>query len=182
VNIICNNCIGAMIYEKKGEEFSNPFMWCLIPQEDFITLINEFNNINFENITVKNNIVLIDNKVNVFYTHYKYGDYQSPTKIGSDVYVNDVEKYVREKYLKRLKRMLDKKESPVFIISDRKNGYGKYVFEDFSLLKNIHNCHNCILITDKKNIKNQKMRTIYVNDSNAAVSALADFVMKEIKL
>ena len=35
LNIISHNCIGARIYQQKNMEYGNPFMWSVIPPEDF---------------------------------------------------------------------------------------------------------------------------------------------------
>lgn len=179
MNIICNNCVGARIYERKKEEYLNPFMWCLIPSTDFITLINEYDLINFENVVFNENTAIIDNKINVVYVHYKKGDCDTPTKIDNHVYFKNIEQYVREKYFSRLKRMIKKNEPPIFIISDKKQEcsecpeyLNKYDFNDFSLLDKIQTKYKCLLITGKK-IKSNKIKVLTVKNGNASTGSLA---------
>ena len=49
MNIVCNNCGGADIYKLNKMEFNNPFIWCAIFADDMITLIKNWDNINFNN-------------------------------------------------------------------------------------------------------------------------------------
>lgn len=49
MNIICNNCVGARLYEVQHKQFVNPFTWCIIPIDDFMNLILHFDEIDFIN-------------------------------------------------------------------------------------------------------------------------------------
>ena len=111
-NIISHNCVGARICQQKNMEYGNPFMWCVIPPDDFYYLYTHYNEINYENIEIEevntDYKVLVDGKIAVYYVHYKY-DKNAATPIYKNeinVYYNKIKDYVIEKYKIRLKRMV----------------------------------------------------------------------------
>lgn len=136
MNIISNNCVGAALYVELNVKYNNPFMWCFITGSDFYTLINEYDNINFNNYTLSNSCLdketnlydnsyslYIDNKFYAHYIHYIYDErYNVPTKKSEitgehsrDILYQYADKICLENYNKRLKRMNN--ESPIFVIS-----------------------------------------------------------------
>ena len=123
LNIITNSCVGARIYQEKNMMYGNPFMWSIIPPDDFLYLYENYNDINFKNFELlkegKDYKIVIDGHVNVYYVHYRYDEYSNePTvKDEIDIYYNRIEDYIKEKYITRLERMVGK---PIFIVSDRK--------------------------------------------------------------
>lgn len=169
MNLICNNCGGADIYNIKGLEFSNPFIWSLLFADDMISLIQEYDNINFMNFesirlsfeVAKENSydefnntitgILIDNKIKLFFTHYLYGPQKIPTKIGPNTFYYKNFEYAYNKYVLRIKRMLENKEEPKFlIIAYKRHGWTKEKIEKL-LQENIK--YKVMIITDE-NIKN----------------------------
>ena len=150
-SIICNTCVGARIYENTNRGFNNPFIWNIIKPSDFIYLSKNYGNINFQNIKqiydkINNMYGLrIDDKVNVYYPHYKYDKkYKNPTKIGIDVYYCDIQTYIKTKYLNRLKRMHEK---PLFIL-DYDNNYGSvYTPNDVKIFK--ENTYSNVIVASK---------------------------------
>ena len=139
VNIICNNCVGAVLYKQKNIKFNNPFMWSLVSPNDFIYLINNFDSLDLSKVEVtKPNKILVDSRIEVAFPHYKKADYDTPTVIGSNVFFKDISRYMIDKWNSRLSRM-DPKESPTFVISDRKNATtnGKFWFNDLTFLSKI---------------------------------------------
>lgn len=171
MNIVCNNCGGADIYNLNKVEFNNPFIWCAIFADDMITLIKNWNNINFNNyklirlsetIAKENNYdrfnptitgILLDDKIKIFYTHYLYGNYSKPTKIGADIIYNKNYEYAYKKFETRLKRMIDNNEAPIFLIfTYKRHGWTQDKIEK---LLTIDSKYKIILITDM-NIINAK--------------------------
>ena len=134
---ISSSCVGARVYEQLNLQFNNPFCWCRISYKDFMFLVNNLHNIDFNNIKVdvihdprkedaKNQVGLIqiDNNVNILYPHYIQNEkYKVPTKIDINVYSDKINEYVIDKYTKRLSRM--NLNDKIYIIlcqnTDRKN-------------------------------------------------------------
>lgn len=171
MNIVCNNCGGADIYNLNKMEFNNPFIWCAIFADDMIMLIKNWNNINFNNyklirlsetIAKENNYdrfnptitgILLDDKIKIFYTHYLYGNYSKPTKIGADIIYNKNYEYTYKKFETRLKRMIDNNEAPIFLIfTYKRHGWTQDKVEK---LLTIDSKYKIILVTDM-NIINAK--------------------------
>lgn len=157
-NIIANDCVGARIYQQKGTEFGNPFMWCLIPPESFSYLYHHYREINFRNIELKKDgewyKVVIDRKVTVYYPHYRFDkDARTPTKRKGqeiDIYYCRIYEYILEKYWKRLERM---KGEPIFIINDGKTGLvgGKCSFYRKDVEEYVGR-DDCFILTDDRTI------------------------------
>lgn len=168
INIISHNCIGARIYQIKGIEYENPFMWSIVPPEDFWYLYNNYNNIDFKKIRltkIKNDyVIIVDEKLKIYYIHYRYDEKcKVPTqriKDGVDVYYNKIEDYILEKYNKRLERMLNNPVKPIFIVSDREFVANKNLnFPKKELIKYVDK-EDCIVVTVDKTIKGKNV--IYV--------------------
>lgn len=145
MNVIANNCVGARIYQIKKSEYKNPFMWSLINPTNFVDLINNYDNIDFTKIEVDKNNVTIDGKIKFFYPHYRYGEYDKPTRIGNDIFSKNCQQFITDRYSYRIKRMLDAKEDPIFVLSDKDNIYTDYVFNDYTLLDKINTKYRVIL-------------------------------------
>lgn len=164
MNIICNNCGGADIYNLKKMEFNNPFIWCAVFADDMISLVEQYDKLNFKNYELikftedyanKNNYdrfnptmtgILIDNKVRIFYTHYLWGTETKPTKKGPDVFYRKNFEYAYTKFEKRLKRMLENNEEPKFLIFGyKRHGWNKNKIEK---LLTINTKYKVLLITD----------------------------------
>lgn len=153
MNIICNTCVGARIYEQINKRFENPFMWSLVRPNEFVFLINNYDNINFKNFKVKDNLVTIDNKVRVFFKHYKFGSYASPKKIKTDVFVKNLNGYVKQKYVDRMKRMRNQNPLFIIIVKDevrKTDMFDEYAFTDVSMLKQIRTKHRTLVVTNQK--------------------------------
>lgn len=114
MNIISTNCLAGHLYRDLLKcEYKNPFIWTNIWNKDFLYLIEHFKEIDFHNYEIQKNSnllllfkICIDNKVNVEYNHYIFSTkYNTPTKIGIDIYYNKIWEYISEKYEKRLSLM-----------------------------------------------------------------------------
>lgn len=188
VNIISHNCIGARIYQEKKIEYGNPFMWSIIPPDDFWYLYNHYDEINFENIKltkVKNdNVLIIDDKIRVFYVHYRF-DANAKTPIrrikdGVDVYYNKIDEYIVEKYRKRLERMTEQKAKPLFIVSDREFVVNKDLnFKRPDLVKYV-NKEDCIVVTVDKTIKGTNV--VYVAKRTMEPRDIARIILRSVKI
>lgn len=126
MNIICNNCVGARLYEVTKQQFPNPFMWMSIDYDDFIKLIEnydsiDFNNPTFELETYKNNdyesvLVILDNDIKLHYIHYiQDNSKDTPVKeLNTNILYKDILLYASIKWKNRLNRS---KEEPIFLYS-----------------------------------------------------------------
>lgn len=154
-NIVCNNCVGARLYERLGIEFKNPFMWCVINPKDFRILMREWDTIDFSNYELKygtlkgkkSYYIKIDGKVDVWYIHYiKNARYKKPTKINHvDLMYCDIEKYIKEKYESRLARM---KSKPTFMCVIHDNWY--YTNEEIKNTVNTNSKYDLIVSSNKE--------------------------------
>lgn len=137
MNIICNNCVGARLYETTGVQFNNPFMWSRTEHKHFINLVKNFEGIDLSNVEFsleyynhkdKQNVHCdIDGKIQTHFTHYIQDNNASePTKSGPDIMYENILKYSNEKYFSRLSRM---NESPIFVYSF--NGF-KFSDEEYT--------------------------------------------------
>lgn len=190
LNVICNNCGGADFYKLNKQPYHNPFMWSCIFADDMIELIRVYDELDFENaelikltdvIAHSNNYgeydsrkhicgIRIDDKVNVFYTHYVYDPCQFEVKrIGSDVhYIKNFE-YAYNSYMRRVKRMLaDTAADTIFvIIAFNRHGWN---YEKVNELLQVNARHKVVLITDQcVNYKNSCINIIRdatVNNTN----------------
>lgn len=128
MNIICNNCVGARLYEVQHKQFVNPFTWCIIPIDDFMNLILHFDEINFINDSIfslekyrRNDYqtikVSLPFNIELHYIHYIQDEtYLSPAKdeTNTNIRYNDILIYAKEIWNKRVLRM---KEEPIFMYS-----------------------------------------------------------------
>lgn len=141
MNIISNCCLGGFIYQDVLKvQFSNPFIWSWLNQDDVIYLIQNYDKINFNNyeLSTYNNLPLkdevcfqltIDDKIKIIYSHYKFiknKDVLEIDRTRNMVYHNKIWEYVVAKYDERLKRMIDENTPPVFLICDNRDGSGTF--------------------------------------------------------
>lgn len=172
MNIISNSCVGSRIYQLLGEEFSNPFMWNVIPYEDFRELIVNYDSINFKNFTTtlfKTSTdsvaqTTFDGKIKVYYIHYHQDNaYKSPTKKSIDVYSNDIISYTNDKIEKRVGRLITNNEEPIFIYETRNRPRFCAIYDDDTIDNyiNLKTPYKKILITSSEKYKN---KTGVIND------------------
>lgn len=188
LNIISHNCIGARIYQEKGMEYGNPFMWSIIPPDDFWYLYNHYSEIDYSKIKltkVKNdNVIVIDDKISVYYVHYRFDkNAKVPTrriKDGVDIYYDKINEYIIDKYNTRLARMTEQKAKPLFIVSDREFVVNKNLnFKRENLIKYV-NKEDCIVVTVDRTIKGNNV--IYVAKKNMEPRDLAKIILRTVKI
>ncbi|MBO7693347.1 MAG: DUF1919 domain-containing protein [Methanobrevibacter sp.] len=114
MQIISNNCLGGFIYKDiLCQKYTNPFIWCKIKEQYFISLLENLYNINFNNFELKKNgskltdgfHISIENKIILNYTHFHFDKRCDKPKVkGISVYYNKIWEYIVDKYKKRLNR------------------------------------------------------------------------------
>ena len=163
MNLIANCCIGAFIYEMQNEEFNNPFMWAKTNTDSFIYLMENYDNINWNNIEINKYkrfdaqtcySFTVDNNIQIKYPHYIQGKKEDKELInGRDIYDWRAYEYAYNKYQKRTERMLKKKENPVFLIlSEMKDGYD-YDFNNLKRICEAKTTYKLIIITSFEELK-----------------------------
>lgn len=76
ISIICNNCLGGMLYHDFGIRFNSPFINLMIPTPQYIELLNELDSIKkFDVVDITPNgnrypIGLLHNKYELHFMHY----------------------------------------------------------------------------------------------------------------
>lgn len=128
MNLIANSCIGGYLYKLHNEQFANPFIWAMLDTDAMINCINKFCPIDWGKIKLEKDInnpypdrhtynIIVDAVFRIHYTHYLHDDnYLTPTKVKIDVHGKEIYRYVVDKYLKRVQRMISMHETPVFCI------------------------------------------------------------------
>jgi len=183
MNIISHNCTNGRIYQMKGLKYENPFVWCIIPPQDFLYLYNNYGVLNFRKIEIEKEgddyKVVVDGKINVYYVHYKHDETaEKPIKrTPIDVYYNKIEDYIIEKYFNRLERMKDK---PIFIVTDRIfPKKQKFNMSTEDLLKYVDK-EDCIVVTCDRNIIGKNV--VYSRDKNIDPIEIAQTILNEKRI
>lgn len=114
MNILSLNCLGAHIYRDLLKcSYGNPFIWTLTDNDDFIRLLEDYENIDFHNYVLikeskklENFRIIIDNKVKLYFNHHLFdANANKPIKRGVDIFYNKIWEYIVNNYEKRLLRM-----------------------------------------------------------------------------
>lgn len=131
MNLVSNSCVGAYLMRDYYKyQYNNPFCWSFILVDDFVTLMKDWDNINFMNHELKKCgkkledgfKTIIDGKITLLWYHYKFSPkFKKPTTKGIDVYYDHIWEYIIKKYEERTRRMLALKEKPIFIFADSYN-------------------------------------------------------------
>ena len=141
MNIITNNCVGGFVYkELLNEPYNNPFIWTRIPGESFLELVDNFDNIDFNDFVLgkvgeglSNNFkITIQNKIDILYTHYHFDakckEIVFAGKRKNDIKYNKIWEYIYETYVKRSKR-INKNDKKFIIWYDPKNFFPDSVYK-----------------------------------------------------
>ena len=162
MNIISNDCTAGFIYREINQEYKNPFIWTSIDLDNFIKLIENYDTLNFENISIKLEkntskisvqnelcpVITIDGIVDIHCFHYfqKEGKKAEINTKERYIYDQDIVNYTKKVYLSRLERMT---EEPVFIWSNFE-GFYWYNSASVNKLNNINTKYKIIVYTPKK--------------------------------
>lgn len=126
MNIICNTCVGARLYEVTKQQFPNQFMWMKISPDDFIKLINDYDTIDFQHPNIglekylkhscDSILITLSNGVKLHYIHYIQDNLKlEPTRSQNiNILFCDILGYAKTKWFKRLARNI---EVPTFLFS-----------------------------------------------------------------
>ena len=154
MNIVSHNCLGGYLYNNVMKiPYENPFIWTVIDYNSMFNLITKWNDINFNNFKLDkdqnwNFYIIIDNLVKIQFVHYKFDPKAKiiignrEKVIGDTVYYCKIWEYIIEKYIIRLKRMLEQNEEPIFCICNFKSDFKDACYTDEQLnelekLKNV---------------------------------------------
>lgn len=166
MNMIYNSCVGSRIYEITKKQYNNPFMWNVIPYSDFRKLIMLYDKIDLRNFDVSifkqsdsNSVAkaVFDSEITVYYIHYHQSErYKTPTKIDIDIYSNDIVTYTKNAIIRRLDRMYETKEEPIFLFEtrDRKFYNAIYTESDINDFIGLDTDYKKILLVNKQEFKN----------------------------
>lgn len=131
MKLIGNNCLIGFTYRDiLKQEYQTPFIWSRLWNDDLINLLQNYENINFNNYELKKTnpklkdndndfYILLDNKVKIYFRHCFFSiKHNEPKKFHANVYFNKIWEYVFTKYIERTERMLKCTEKPIVIIHD----------------------------------------------------------------
>lgn len=139
-NLICNCCLSGFLYKRAGSKFDNPFFWNRITVKDFTSLMHNFKEISFENISLKLNrdiyqmdkasirpsnasVILNDKNIRIQFNHCIYDEkFDKPTKVKKTDFVWDIHyahiyEYIFTTFLRRQERM-NKNTKKFFLFVD----------------------------------------------------------------
>ncbi len=200
MKLISNNCASAYYYKIKNLTYNHPFMWSLIDAAEFINFIKEYDNINYENYklfeltkNIFNNFIEIDNKIknkrkiyglnidnkfNIYYTHFLYDDSKKePINIGPDKFYYKNDEYLLSFYKKYYNLSNDK---PVFLVFGYEhNNWTEQKIKEITKL----NCKYKIIIISKWNIisSDNKNKLIIIDDLKTGFPNPGKVIEKYIK-
>lgn len=173
MNIIANDCVGGELYKAYDEQYKNPFIWNVIPMDDYIKLVCLYDYIDFSNVEYfeTSNYAFpwymsglrIDNCVNIYYPHHmRLKGYPLLTKevvksTGQNgVFYEHMDDYLIKKYKERIERMTEK---PIFVFS-QENRNSK---DDLKkLLKCAENRKMIFLTSDSELIDESRKNICYI--------------------
>lgn len=173
--IISNNCCGGMMYRLHKIQFNNPFMWAVVPYRGIQQMLDHFYDINWGRISLdesrlrkKTYVITVDDRFPIHFVHYKLNvNVQTPTVIthgsnqdddwSSDVEWNSIYRYVVDKYIERVKRMIALKEPPCFLIHEDAFDNEHYKVHLSDLADNSSLYKRIIITTDKSISRNDSI-------------------------
>lgn len=155
--LIANNCVGGYLYKYSNCKYNNPFMWCMTPYTSMEHIMLNYHDINWYDVKLYKNddpantfSMIIDNTIAMHFGHIKLNTkYQTPTKIGNDIFYKFAYKYVVNKYFARLARMLNSDETPFFVVHDET--YKNASYDINTVYKHTGHLKNTLFISSKLN-------------------------------
>lgn len=174
MNIICNNCVGARLYEVNHIQFNNPFMWCSIKTPDYINLIKNFEMHDFANAkfelehyygkTDESVLVTIDDNIQLHYIHHIYDEkaVEPRKERNTDIYYKDIIEYAKDKFSKRVERMTFDNIKFLYSFNYMKEDDEKY----YDILKQLDETGMHITCIVHENVKYESSNLELINCSN----------------
>lgn len=173
MNVIANDCIGGYYYTFKKEQNDNPFIYHAMTLSNFIKLIENYDKINFNNVSFKilkvskifpqnkNTVqVNIDDKIIFEFIHHMFKKgVKKPTAVKQqnafsnevvrNLFYENIIDYLKEKYFLRLNRM---KEEPIFVFHDNSG----WTDININNILNVNTDRKIFIFTTNKEIKSNK--------------------------
>lgn len=160
--IISNNCVGARMYRYLGVQFDNPFIWCWLFYDDMLTVLDYWDEINFNEYALikDNNLygIKVNSKFTIYYPHYKKDEScVKPTRTmsgenGLDIRYRNIESYIKERYTARVSRM--GKYEPFFVfVQSEKTKLGTFDALLEVQKKLINNNYKSIILCNNEKLK-----------------------------
>lgn len=196
MTFIANDCVGGRMYELLNIKYNVPFCWSDIPFNDFIYIMNNLNNINFNNICVKSVIdpknyntvsqIIVDGKIMLLYPHYiQNKKYNIPTKIDIDIFYKNANKYALEKYIARTNRM-NLNDEIYFILHQKNNREGYNISDNDckNFIKTTSKYHKILVTpnTSLLNIENDKNTNIILCNEDADTKSIASKIISTLNI
>lgn len=119
--LISNNCLAGFVYQRiLKQEYNSPTIFTLMEPNEYISMIDNFENVNFENWELKNTSkelsnnfeIVIDDKYHLLHQHFYFDPTcNEPTKVFNnklkvmDIHYNRIWKYICDRYERHIKRM-----------------------------------------------------------------------------
>ena len=137
MQIVANNCLGGYIYRHYNAKFLTPFVWNAISPDDYLKLVQNIRNINFNNVNMsidvntkkksKDKFVVVEMEYGIklnFLHHNENDKFLTPTKTNAITLEckNIINKYFKETFTRRSKRM-NLKDGFIFVCSDSSDFY-----------------------------------------------------------
>lgn len=139
MNLISQNCLAAEIYKIMNCAYQNPFASTVIQFDSMKYLIENWDNIDFDNPKVELTddnypVIILNEKCRIEYVHYRQSkEFDIPRKEGAYIFYKDCVSLVLEKYNRRLARMKTNTEKPVFCICNFKTIYKNSIYTQAQL-------------------------------------------------
>ncbi len=145
--------------------YGNPFMWNVIPYEDFKYLMLNYKSIDFSNhknelytyLGKTVSMTTFDSVVRAYFIHYFQDDLCNGTvkREVINIYSNDILSYTEERVCRRTQRLLKTQEEPVFIFETRSRLYWGlgYTEDDLADFINLDIPYKKVLITEYDSYK-----------------------------
>lgn len=133
--IVSNNCLGGELYRYFNKNFDNPFIWNIIPKQDFDRLIKNWKDLdllNFDIVPIETGNgnfyfdFILDGNINVYFVHHLFNYELNKSSQIKRVYGSDylggyetVLNLVEKNWIERTKRFMNLKLPPIFLYYER---------------------------------------------------------------
>ena len=182
--LIGNDCAAGFIYRDIFKtQYYSPFIWSSLSYDLFLQVIENYDKLNFLNVTVGNDkllddfYVLIDNKIKLRFSHCKFDKTINTPKIkGINVYYNKIWEYIFETYIKRTKRMISFKMDPIYILHFDKNYLDKFMNGDLKILNNLFKLSKKILILTELSLPFEETKNIKIINLSTTIPWCKDIL------
>lgn len=178
--VISNNCCGGRLYQQSNTKFNNPFTWAVVPYDSIIYVMDNFYKIDWYDYDLKKSklrpntfIINVEDKVEFHYVHYKFDPkakniiqerkFDKEENWTGDVLYCRIWEFINQKYLERVKRMLDCKEEPCFLIRDETFANANSNFSIMDIANNKSTFKRFLITTNENVDRNDDIcKTVHV--------------------